>query len=52
MKLGFTAFLIVDEDMLNMQVFGVAHLSSQVRSTQPTMLKQQGKIGKREMQCY
>ena len=37
LKLGFTAVLISDANMLDLCVFGAAHLFSQVRSTQPTM---------------
>ena len=34
----FHSVLSADDDMLDLRVFGAAHLFSQVRSTQPTLL--------------
>ena len=39
MKLGFTAFLITDDDRLALGGIWETHQSSEFRSTQPTVLK-------------
>ena len=38
MKLGFTVFLIAYDNMLNLRGIWTTYLSSQFRSTQPTVL--------------